>query len=412
MEENYKPRIVEEEMVSQLKVMGGLLIQGARGVGKTTVAEHMTKSQFYVNKKGDNIRLAEISPEYILEGATPRLIDEWQLAPSLWNSVKRTIDERKLPGQFILAGSAAPTDDGTLHTGAGRIARLTMRTMTLAEKGLSEKKVRFADLFTSGAKIGGIGGPEFTTYISEVIRGGWPLLLNASEESAEVFLTNYINNIADVDMRNLASPPSPQRLLALIRSLARNVATDARLTTLAEDANIATDSVRKYLDQLSQIFLVEELPAWNTHLRSATLLRTSPKWYFLDPSIAANALGASRESLLGDLRTFGLLFESLVARDLRVLSEAIGARIYFYRDADGLEVDFIVEQKNEDFIAIEVKLGDEKSVENAVDNLEKLKGKLADSKLRHLKSTNVITAGTTSYTHPSGTNIIALGHLY
>lgn len=392
------------------------MIRGPRAVGKTTTALHHAASSVRLDQRAEWIRAAELTPELLLKGAVPRLIDEWQLAPSIWNSIRAEIDARGLPGQFILTGSAAPDEDRTRHTGAGRMARLTLRPMTLSEQGKSTGQVQFADLFTKGTSLGGLGGPTVPEYAELIVKGGWPALRRLDAATAMDALADYVDNLADVDLRTVDGRPEPLRMAALLKALARNSATEASLQKLAEEAelpsgNLSVPTVRKYLDQLTRIFVLEELPAWKPHIRSSIQTRVKPKWHFVDPSLATAALGVTPGGLLGDLNSMGLLFESLAVRDLRVYADVSDAKVSHYRDSTDLEIDAIVERRSGEWIGVEVKLGGERAIEEAVANFGKLRVRLTEPKLAHLASFCVITGGQASYTRPDGIHVISLGHL-
>lgn len=400
----------------KLKSSGALVIRGPRAVGKTTTALHHAASSVRLDQRAELIRAAELTPEVLLTGAVPRLIDEWQLAPSIWNSIRAEIDARGLPGQFILTGSAAPDEDRTRHTGAGRMARLTLRPMTLSEQGKSTGQVQFADLFTKGTSLGGLGGPTVPEYAELIVKGGWPALRRLDVDAAMDALADYVDNLADVDLRTIDGRPEPLRMAALLKALARNSATEASLQKLAEEAelpsgNLSVPTVRKYLDQLTRIFVLEELPAWKPHIRSSIQTRVKPKWHFVDPSLATAALGVTPGGLLGDLNAMGLLFESLAVRDLRVYADVSDAKVSHYRDSTGLEIDAIVERRSGEWIGVEVKLGGERAIEEAIANFGKLRVRLTEPKLARLASFCVITGGQASYTRPDGIHVISLGHL-
>jgi predicted AAA+ superfamily ATPase len=377
---------------------------------------HYAASSVRLDQRAEWIRAAELTPEVLLKGAVPRLIDEWQLAPSIWNSIRAEIDARGLPGQFILTGSAAPDEDRTRHTGAGRMARLTLRPMTLSELGKSTGQVQFADLFAKGASLGGLGGPTVPGYAELIVKGGWPALRRLDVDAAMDALADYVDNLADVDLRTVDGRPEPLRMAALLKALARNSATEASLQKLAEEAelpsgNLSVPTVRKYLDQLTRIFVLEELPAWKPHIRSSIQTRVKPKWHFVDPSLATAALGVTPGGLLGDLNAMGLLFESLAVRDLRVYADVSDAKVSHYRDSTGLEIDAIIERRSGEWIGVEVKLGGERAIEGAVANFGKLRMRLTEPKLARLASFCVITGGQASYTRPDGIHVISLGHL-
>ncbi|MGQ0464771.1 MAG: ATP-binding protein [Sporichthyaceae bacterium] len=422
---DYRERIADRLVRDALTTFGAVVIQGARAVGKTTLGQQVAQSSVRLDSSPRLAELAEVSADAVLRGATPRLIDEWQLAPSLWNAVRHTVDERGVPGQFILTGSATPADDLTRHSGAGRFRRITLRPMALAESGESTGEISLASLFVAGGPTpAGIGGPTVIDYAGLLVRGGWPALVAQPARSATEYLGAYLDDIARVDLPGAATSVDPARMGALIRALARNVSTEATATLLARESglgaaepggvpgeSVSAQSVRRYADALARIFVLEEQPAWAPHLRSKVRLRVSPKWHFADPSLACAALDAGPEVLLADPEMLGLLFESLCVRDLRIYAQPIGGSVYHYRDETGLEVDAIVELRDGRWAAFEVKLGGERAVEGAAASLRKLRGKVAESRAVQLRSLNVLTAGELSYTRPDGVNVLALGHL-
>lgn len=372
------------------------------------------------------VTLAELSARTVLDGPTPRLIDEWQLAPSLWNAVRHEVDARGLAGQFILTGSATPADDVTRHSGAGRFRRVTLRPMSLVESGESTRSVSFATLFRRTtddrpASVGGLGGPTVEEYAALVVRGGWPALVTQPSRSATDYLADYLDDVARADLRFAGLNPDPVRMGALQRALARNTATEASAVKLSAEAElpvpgtataeVSAQTVRKYIDALTRIFVVEEQPAWAPHLRSRVRLRVHPKWHFVDPSLATAALRVEPRALLADLGAFGLFFESMCIRDLRVYAQTLGGAVYHYRDDSGLEVDAVVELGDGRWSAFEVKLGGTEPVEVAAANLLKLRAKVSLQRAAQLGTLNVLTAGAESYTRPDGVNVIALGHL-
>jgi predicted AAA+ superfamily ATPase len=373
------------------------------------------------------VTLAEVSPGRVLAGPTPRLIDEWQLAPTLWNAVRHGVDDRALAGQFILTGPATPADDVTRHSGAGRFHRITLRPMSLAESGDSTLTVGFASLFsaaggTTAPEVGGLGGPTVEDYAALTVRGGWPALVAQPSRSATDYLADYLDDVARTDLRFAGLSADPVRVAALQRALARNTATEASAAKLSAEAElpvpgaataqVSAQTVRKYIDALTRIFVVEEQPAWAPHLRSKVRLRVQPKWHFIDPSLATAALRARPGALLDDLDAFGLLFESLAVRDLRVYAQPLGGGVYHYRDDSGLQIDAIVELGDGRWSAFEVKLGGAANIDKAAASLRALKAKVSEQRARRLSTLNVITAGTESHTRPDGVNVIALGHLH
>jgi len=415
---SYNDRFLDKKIEKKLKATGGILLKGVRFCGKTTTAMRHAASSIRFDESELIREQATLVPKIVLQGNTPRLLDEWQLVPSIWNAVRSEIDERSAKGQFILTGSASPSDDISTHTGAGRIARLTLRTMSLTESNESIKAVNINDLFIKNTQVSGLGGAEIQDYAKLIVRGGMPALITETPEIAQEAMIDYVENIAYVDMRTLSSPPTPERITALIRSLSRNISTEASLEKLATETGLtnntvmAASTVRKYLDQLSEIFILEELTAWKTHIRSSVQQRIKPKWHFVDTSIAMAALRILPNGLLNDFDSFGLFFESMVIRDLRIYADTIDGKVYHYRDSTGLEIDAIVELPNETWAAFEIKLGSTNSINEAAENLQKLLTRLTPEKTAQCTSLNVIIAGTSSYTRKDGVNVVSFGHLF
>lgn len=416
----YRRRIADQLVTDALASFGAVVIEGPRAVGKTTTGLQVARSSVRLDESPELATLAEVSPRVVLDGDTPRLVDEWQLAPTLWNAVRHEVDVRGAPGQFILTGSATPHDDVTRHSGAGRFQRVTLRPMTLAESGDSTQAVAFTELF-GGARLAGSGGPTVADYASLIVRGGWPALVGQPSRSPTQYLAAYLDDVARVDVPAVEGRVDPLRMRALIRALARNTSTEISAVKLGAEAEIgepgdptmgvSPQTVRKYLDALARVFVVEEQPAWSPHLRSKVRLRVQPKWHFVDPSLAAAALRAGPRALIDDPRTLGFFFESLCIRDLRVYAQALDGRVFHYRDETGLEVDAIVELADGRWSAFEVKLGGAANIESAAGSLTKLAAKVADPRASRLASLNVVTAGTTSYTRADGVNVVAVGHL-
>lgn len=416
----YLQRILDAELRRYLRTFGAVILQGPRAVGKTTTALSVAASSVRLDASPAVSTLAEMAPGTVLVGPTPRLIDEWQLAPPLWNAVRHEVDQRGKPGQFILTGSATPSDDVTRHSGAGRFKRLTLRPMTLFESGEATGAIEFGSLLKPGP-IAAMGGPTVEEYASLIVRGGWPALVGDQARHPTDYLSSYLDDVARVDMPTNDIRVDPQRMRALIRTVARNIATEVSAVQLSKEAEIeelasgtttvSAQSVRKYLDALTRVFVLEEQPAWTPHLRSKVRIRVSPKWHFVDPSLAAAALGAGPQHLLSDLNTLDLLFESLCVRDLRVYAETVDGHVSHYRDETGLEVDCIVETSTGSWAAFEVKLGGKEQIERAASNLVKLADKVSSARREDLVSLNVLTAGEVSYTRPDGVNVVSLGHL-
>lgn len=413
----YRSRVVDEAIESALATFGAVILEGPRAVGKTTTALEHAASSVRLDSSPDLATLADTAPEAVLAGDVPRLVDEWQLAPNVWNAVRHAVDTRRASGQFILTGSSTPSDDLTRHSGAGRFRRIALRPMSLAESGDSTATVPFPGLFT-GKAVAGIDGPTVDDYARLIVRGGWPTLVDAPRRSATEYLAAYLEDVARSDLALAGTRVDPVRMRALMRAIARNTATEMPVTRLAKEAEIrggeqsvSGQTARKYLDALTRVNVLEEQPAWLPHLRSAVRQRVSPKWHFIDPSLAAAALQASPEALIADPRTLGFMFESLAIRDLRVYAGAIGGVVTHYRDEQGLEVDAVVELPDGRWSAFEVKLGGQANIDAAARNLQRLVAKVTPAKAKALASLNVVTAGRVSMTRSDKVNVIALGHL-
>lgn len=357
----YRPRVVDIELAAMLRATGAVLIEGPKACGKTETARRAAASEVLLDIDVAARQAVAVDPSLVLAGAAPRLIDEWQVEPSIWNHVRRAIDARRRAGQFILTGSAVPADDATRHTGAGRVERLRMRPMSLFESGRSTGDVSFAGLLDGGSprsRDPGINVPEVAEWIAG---GGWPGHLGGLQESLRANRA-YLDEIARVDVSRVAPRRDPNRITRLLRSLARNVSTYASAGTLASDAGgsdgpLDPETVREYLDALARLMIIEDQPPWAPNLRSRARLRSAVKRHFVDPSLAVAALGAQPEQLLSDLNLLGFLFESLVVRDLRVYSQSLGAHVLQYRDGTGLEIDVVIERADGRWAAFEVKLG-------------------------------------------------------
>lgn len=408
--DRYLPRVVDEIIDARLRTFGGVVLGGPRAAGKTRSGLRHSASAVQLDSDPRLAELAQTAPSFLLAGETPRLIDEWQLAPNIWNVVRHEIDERSQPGQFILTGSATPADRHTHHSGAGRFARIMVRTMSLAESGDSTGQVTLSALLRGDAAAG-MGGPDVPTYAALLARGGWPALVTNHDLDPLDYLQGYIDDAARVDLAAAGISADPIRVAALIRAIARNVSTERPATKLAAEAEVSAQSVRAYVDALTRIFLVEEQPAWAPHLRSSIRLRSAPKWHFVDPSVAVAAMDAEPSRLLADLETFGLLFESLCVRDLRIYAQACDGAVYHYRDGSGLEVDAIVERRDGTWCAFEIKMGGDFAIDQAATHLKALRAKVSDQRQHDLAALVVLTAGATSYVRPDGVNVVAIGHL-
>lgn len=408
----YQPRVVDAELQQKLTAHGAVLIEGPKACGKTETARQASASEVLLDVDDRARAAAAVDPALILNGDTPRLLDEWQVEPRIWNHVRRAVDERREPGQFILAGSAVPADDSTRHSGAGRISRLRMRPMSLFESGLSDGSISLVRLLEGETIAADDRGLALMDIAEAIARGGWPALHEAPVEVAMESVADYLEEICRTDISQVDSVRrDPPRVRRLLRSLARNVATHVTMATLAADTAdggndpLKQHTVGEYLTALERLFVVENQPPWEPHLRSRSILRKSPKRHFVDPSLAASALGADPAAMLRDLNLFGFLFESSVVRDLRVYSQAGRGEVRQFRDNKGLEVDAIVELDGR-WGAFEIKIGGEKNVEEAASNLLKFAGEIDTKRSGEPAALGVIVAGGYGYARDDGVQVI------
>ncbi|MDR1342213.1 MAG: DUF4143 domain-containing protein [Prevotellaceae bacterium] len=414
---SYYSRIIEAEIKQKLNASGALLIKGPKSCGKTEMAKQFAKSVLQVDRDEQVPVVMNIDPKILLTGETPRLLDEWQEQPKLWNYVRHEVDDRKQKGQFILTGSANPNEDVKLHSGAGRFTVAEMQTMSWQEMGYSSGLVSVAQLL-SGKNISFFNVElSLESILERMIKGGWPALLDVSLEDAALLNRGYVDLLAEIDMSRVSNVKrDPQKVRTLLRSMARNIATMVDNTTLekdikaAEDADLSRPTIVDYLDALSKLMIFEEQPAFNMHIRSANSLRKSPKRHFCDVSLAVAALKLNKEALLKDLKYCGFLFESLVYHDLKMYARANDAEVSHYRDSTGLEIDAVVRQSGGAWAAFEVKLGVGMHDE-AAKNLLKLNDVIDTKKISKPASLNIITGAGMSCTRPDGVNVISIGAL-
>ncbi|WP_298339327.1 DUF4143 domain-containing protein [Ferrimicrobium sp.] len=412
----YKDRVVDRELVERMEASGAVLIEGPKACGKTETALRIAKSWVMLDVDLEAKRALSVDPSLVLDGPTPRLIDEWQESPSIWNEVRRMVDQRKTSGQFILTGSSVPNDESSRHSGAGRFSILKMRPMTLFEMGYSTGLVSLEQLMEGESPKSGQRELSLAKLADLLVRGGWPRHLELTSRAAARSVRDYLDNICHVDVQRVAGGHrDPGRLWRLLRSLARNVATEATLEVLGSDAggesgSLAHNTVVDYLDALERLMVIESQPAWSPHLRSRTTLRRSPKRHFVDPSLAVAALGATAERLVKELQTLGLLFESLVVRDLRVLSQSLDGEVFHYRDKGGQEVDAIVQLRDGRWAAFEVKLGAGRIDEGAV-SLLRFARKIDTALTGEPSMLGVIVPAGYSYMRSDGVAVIPMSAL-
>ena len=420
----YKARIADKMLSRRLLGSGAVLIQGPKWCGKTTTAEQQAKSVVYMDDPEymeQNVELANLSPKKLLSGEVPRLIDEWQLAPQLWDAARFEVDHRDELGQFIFTGSAVPVDISKIHhSGTGRFAWLTMRTMSLSESGDSTNEVSLEELFANPiADVFATNPLNIDSLAWLICRGGWPKATMVSKEVALDMAYRYYEAVVHSDISRVDNVSrDPERAKRILRSLARNQCAQVTVNTICADlenndvAATNRNTVASYIEALKKIFVLEDSLAWNPNLRSKTAIRTSDTRYFSDPSIGVAALGIGPNDLVNDLSTMGLFFESMCIRDLRVYADAIDGTVYHYRDGNGLECDAVVHLRNGNYGLIEVKLGGEKNIEEGAKNLKLLASKIDDTKMKSPSFLMILT-GTSRYAvrRDDGVYVVPIGCL-
>lgn len=411
--DGYRPRVTDLAVARALRAMPTVVIEGPRGCGKTWTGRKFARSEVLFDRDLDARQSVSVAPGLILEGPEPRLLDEWHLAPEIWNQARHASDEGRRTGRFILTGSAVPSDDITRHSGVGRIARVLMRPMSLQETGESSAEVSIGSMLEAEPVRARQPEVEFADLVEALCRGGWPRLLDRTVTDAQLFLDNYLGELCRTDISAVDGVArDPGGVARLIASIARNVATAASFSKLAAEASgdrpLNRTTATEYLRSLERLFVVEDAPCWRTHLRSRATLRAAPKRHFVDPSLAVAALGASPQRLLSDLRALGFLFESLVVRDLRIYAQANGAELYHYRDSDQLEADAVIEARDGRWIAAEVKLGGNDNIEQAARSLLRLRDKVDTSRVGEPSKLLIITATGYGYDRPDGTTVLPI----
>ncbi len=422
MEKTYKKRIADSLLQRKLAGKGAVLIEGAKWCGKTTTAEQIAASVKYMTETGmaeQNIRMATLNPKLLLRGETPRLIDEWQVAPQLWDSIRFEADHGPL-GQFVLTGSSVPADMGkVVHSGTGRIGWLRMRPMSLWESQESTGEVSLAELFAAPEQIGAINKMEIEQVAFLTCRGGWPLAVDMEREVALDQAFDYVDAVEKRDIQKVDGVDrDPVRVHRLLRSLARNQGSQASCGTIRADLvaneadSLSEDTIASYIKALKEIFVVEDSEAWNPNLRSKTAIRTSDTRYFTDPSIATAALGIGPQDLINDLDTFGLFFETMAVRDLRIYAEALNGKVYHFRDKNGLECDAVVHLRDGRYGLVEIKLGGDDLIEGGAASLKDLASKIDTEKMKAPAFMMVlIGVGTYAYRREDGVYVVPIGCL-
>ena len=420
----YKNRVIDRLLADKLEAMGAVLIEGPKYCGKTTTGEQQARSVLYMADpeiKDRNLTMASTNIKRLLAGDTPRLIDEWQIAPKLWDAIRFEVDHRGEDGQFMLTGSAAPASTSEIfHSGTGRFGWIKMRTMSLWESGDSTGDVSLGGLFSSENEVDGTSNLEIRRIAFLVCRGGWPKAsLKTNESAALIEAREYAESVCRNDISRVDDVQRNAELtLRLMRSYSRHQGAQVSVATILADikSNEASDTteatVASYINALKRIFVIEDMAAWNPNLRSKTAIRSSDTRYFTDPSIAAAALGLGPDDLLDDPNTFGLLFETMAVRDLRVYAEALGGQVYHYRDKNGLECDAIVHLRNGRYGLIEIKLGGDNLIEAGATTLKKLASKIDTDKMKSPSFMMVLTAiGEYAYRRLDGVLVVPIGCL-
>ena len=408
----YLNRFADTILKNRLKLSGAVLVQGAKGCGKTETAMQVAKSSVRLDVDDAIPMLMEFNPKSVLEGPFPRLIDEWQEYHQIWNYIRREVDDRKKKGLFILTGSANPEERSRLHSGAGRFSIMKMRPMSLFERGWSTGEVSLDGIMKGRPPKSEQVNSDLGVLAEKLTLGGWPGLLHAGSKEALRFMQDYTALIAEVDINRVSGKKrDPQKVMRLFQSISRNISTEASLTSLAKDSGDASgDTIAEYLDILERLMVVEQLPAWSTHIRSSDTLRKTPKRHFVDPSLAIGALGLSIDKLLSDLNYFGFLFESLAIRDLRIYADFHDGKVFHYRDSRNMEIDAIVEYPDNTWAAFEVKMGFSTQDEAAA-NLLRFTEKINQEKMGKPAALTVITANGFACRRKDGVNVVPLSVL-
>ncbi len=417
--EKYLPRIVDKVLQNKLEYMGAVLIEGCKWCGKSTTAKQFAKSYIEFqdpDKKMQYDKTNQTKPSLFLEGEKPRLFDEWQMYPVLWDSIRMDIDHTGLKGKYILTGSARPQEDSVMHTGTGRITKLLMRPMSLYESLESNGSVSLNDII-NGNDISGISKLDFDGLINAMIRGGWPESLNIDGDNKYKISKDYVQSLLNEEIKTVdGTERNTSKMRAVLKSISRNISTNVSKSTILEDvktefaSEVSRPTLDDYLNTLEKLYILEYIPATNLNLRSKTPLRVSPKLELVDPSIVIATLNLKREDLINDLNFTGFIFENMCMRDLKIYADAIDARLSYYRDKNNFEVDCILKTADGKWGAIEIKLG-AGEIPDAVSNLTKFKENVDTDKYKEPSFLMVLTGADYSYKRDDGIYVVSIGTL-
>lgn len=408
----YLPRVVDKEIDEIMEIMGAVLIEGCKWCGKSTTGLHHAKSVIEFqnpDKKQEYEEINYTKPSLFLEGEKPLMLDEWQMYPVVWDAIRSDVDHSGLKGQYILTGSAKPKEDDIMHTGTGRISRVSMRPMSLYESGESTGEVSFKDIL-EGKDIKGISKLSLEDLASVIVRGGWPAAININSDAKYRIAKEYVKSLIHEEVRKVDNVErNPEKMQNVLRSLARNISAQVSKASIKNN-DISRPTLNDYINTLEKLFVIENVPATNLNLRSKYALRTRPKKYFVDPSIGTAILEISPADLIKDLKTFGFMFESLCIRDLKIYTQIYGSEISFYRDEKDFEVDAIIRTPNGKWGAIEIKLG-AGYINEAANNLLKFKEKIDIKKCGEPAFLMVLTGASYSYKREDGIYVVSIGTL-
>ena len=419
----YRKRLADEVLKDKLEASGAVLVEGAKWCGKTTTSKQIAKSVLYMQEpaqKKQNLLMADTNPSLLLQGDVPRLIDEWQLAPKLWDAVRFEVDQRDDFGQFILTGSAVPPDTSEIsHSGTGRISRMLMRPMSLFESGESSGSVSLEGLFNTDYEVSASVESDIEKLAFLICRGGWPKAVGKSIKVALQQAVDYYDAVVNSDISRVdGKERNPERAKLLMRSYSRNIGSQAKFEEIRQDIlgndvdSFSIDTLYDYLNALKKIFVIEDAPAWNPNLRSKTAIRNTDTRYYVDPSIATASMGLGPKDLINDLNTMGLFFENLCVRDLRIYAQSIGGEIYHYRDKSGLECDAVVHLRNGSYGLVEIKLGGDKLIEEGAATLNRFEKIIDTTKMKSPSFKMILTGiGNYAFKRPDGILVVPVRSL-